>query len=245
MGKPDHHSAQRGAGKGRLADQLAEHLLARIKHLPAGTKLPTENRIAQEFDVSRTVVREAVSQLKAMGSLRSRQGAGNFVAPPSQTMLSFPDLDGLNPVDIMKFFEIRSGLDAAAARLAAARRTRAQVASLRAACQRTIEAANPAAAAATDLLFHQAIVEATANEHFISVHRFLSAQLKEGIQFTRRLVAGTSMELDVHREHREIFEAIESKDENLASNRSFEHILNSQHRLRLTLSHLARSVGGR
>jgi GntR family transcriptional regulator, transcriptional repressor for pyruvate dehydrogenase complex len=241
---PEHHSAQRGSGKGRLADQLAEHLLARIKHLAPGTKLPPENRIAQEFDVSRTVVREAISQLKAMGTLRSQQGSGNFVAPPSQTMLSFPDLDGMNPIDIMKFFEIRSGLDAAAARLAATRRTKAQLAGLRAACQRTTEAANPATAAETDLLFHQAIVEATANEHFISVHRFLSAQLKEGIMFTRRLVAGSQMEKDVHAEHRGIFEAIELKDPDLAADRSLDHILNSQHRLKLTLSHLARSIDG-
>ena len=230
---------------GRLADHLVRRMLATIKGMAAGTKLPTENQLAHDFGVSRTVVREAISQLNAIGVLKSQQGAGNFVAVPSHT-LSFRELDHHNPVDIMKFLEIRSGLDAAAARLAATRRTKSQLAAMREACQRTIEPTSLIDAAESDIAFHLAIVEATANEHFVSVHRFLSAQLKEGIIFTRRLIAGSAeMESGVRNEHRGILEAIEQGDASAAAKRAEEHMLHSQERLRSTVSALARNLDRR
>lgn len=41
-----------------------------------GDVLPSETTLASDFDVSRTVIREAVSRLKAEGMLSSRQGRG-------------------------------------------------------------------------------------------------------------------------------------------------------------------------
>ncbi|MDD3179693.1 MAG: FadR/GntR family transcriptional regulator [Opitutaceae bacterium] len=234
------------SSKGRLADQLAERLIAKIKTLSPGTKLPPEIQLAADFQVSRTVVREAISQLKAIGILRSQQGAGNFVAPPSQTTLSFRDLDGYNPLDIVKFMEIRSGLDAAAARLAASRRTKAQLAEMRELCRRTMQASNVQEAAESDISFHLAVVEATANEHFVSVFRFLNAQIEEGIMFTRRLISGSSaMESDVRDEHQAILAAIEGENPELAAQKALEHIINSQNRLKLSFSHLAKSMDRR
>ena len=225
-----------------MADHIAQRLKTKIKTLGAGSKLAPESRLAEEFKVSRTVVREAISQLKAIGILRSLQGSGNYVAPPSETALRFHDLDGLNPVDIMKFFEIRSGLDSGAARLAATRRTKIQLGLLREACVRATAAINPVESAESDNQFHQLIVEATANEHFVSVHRFLSAQFKDGIMFTRRILLGHGLEDNIHREHQAILDAIERKDGEAAAARSYEHILHSQQRLRANLSRLAQSV---
>ena len=44
-----------------------------------GDKLPTEAAIMAEFDVSRTVVREAISKLQASGLVETRHGIGTFV----------------------------------------------------------------------------------------------------------------------------------------------------------------------
>ena len=65
----------------RLSDQVAEQLTAEIKQgrLAPGDKLPTEARLVEQFQVSRTVVREAVSRLKSLGLVDSRQGSGVFV----------------------------------------------------------------------------------------------------------------------------------------------------------------------
>ncbi|MBQ1764640.1 MAG: FadR family transcriptional regulator, partial [Aquincola sp.] len=64
-----------GAG---LADQVASALETEIRagRLAAGDKLPTEAVLVQQFGVSRTVVREAISRLKSRGLVDSRQGSG-------------------------------------------------------------------------------------------------------------------------------------------------------------------------
>ena len=59
-----------------LSDQVADVLAAEIRagRLGVGDKLPTEAALVAQFLVSRTVVREAVSRLKSLGLVDSRQG---------------------------------------------------------------------------------------------------------------------------------------------------------------------------
>ena len=53
----------------KLADQVASTLETEIRagRIQASEKLPTEAALAQQFEVSRTVVREAISRLKSLG----------------------------------------------------------------------------------------------------------------------------------------------------------------------------------
>ena len=64
-----------------LTSQLVKALTERIRggRLRAGDRLPTEQELIEEFSVSRTVVREAISSLKAAGLVASQQGVGAFV----------------------------------------------------------------------------------------------------------------------------------------------------------------------
>ena len=45
----------------------------------AGSKIPTENELAKTYQVSRSSVRQAISRLKALGLLESRQGSGTVI----------------------------------------------------------------------------------------------------------------------------------------------------------------------
>ena len=69
-----------------LAHKVVAALRQRIIYgnLVPGDKLPTEHKLIEEFGVSRTVIREAISGLKAEGLLSSRQGAGVFILPPKK-----------------------------------------------------------------------------------------------------------------------------------------------------------------
>ena len=60
----------------RLTDKLAGLLMQRIEsgELAPDERLPTEQKLSEQFGVSRTVVREAVSRLKSIGLLTSRLG---------------------------------------------------------------------------------------------------------------------------------------------------------------------------
>ncbi|RYY77530.1 MAG: FadR family transcriptional regulator, partial [Comamonadaceae bacterium] len=64
-----------------LAHDVVDALSGRIREgsLAPGVKLPTEAAIMEEFGVSRTVVREAISRLQAAGLVETRHGVGTFV----------------------------------------------------------------------------------------------------------------------------------------------------------------------
>ena len=68
-----------------LSAELADHLCERIRkdRLVPGDRLGTEADLADEFGVSRTVVREAIGSLRGLGIVTGRQGLGLCVAEAS------------------------------------------------------------------------------------------------------------------------------------------------------------------
>jgi DNA-binding FadR family transcriptional regulator len=65
--------------------EIVDNLAASIRNgkLRVGEKLPTESEIMARFEVSRTVVREALSRLQASELVSTRHGIGTFVIEPS------------------------------------------------------------------------------------------------------------------------------------------------------------------
>jgi len=110
----------------RLSDQVADQLAAEIRRggLAPGDKLPTEARLVEQFGVSRTVVREAVSRLKSLGLVDSRQGSGVFVqAVAPFTPLNFEARHAASQEAVVQMVEVRRALEAEVAALAAQRRS--------------------------------------------------------------------------------------------------------------------------
>lgn len=220
----------------RLSDRLAAMLAERIDSgaLHPGERLPTELQLAQAHGVSRTVVREALHQLKSRHMVTARQGSGVFVAaPPVHHALAF-DPSVLGSVEaVVHVVELRRVIEAETAALAAERATRAQVATIR----RTLKSIDRAVAAggdgvAEDLAFHRAIADATGNPQFTRVLGFLEQYLQEGMRITRGNEArsGDFMEA-VRREHQAIAEAIAARDPARARRRAQEHMAHSERRL--------------
>ena len=220
----------------RLSDRLAVLLGEQIDSgaLRPGDRLPTEQKLALAYGVSRTVVREAVHQLKSRRLVVSRQGSGVFVAPtPAHQPLVF-DPAVLESVDaVVHLVEVRRVLEAEIAALAAERATRAQVATMR----RALKAIDVAAAAgrdgvAEDLAFHRTIGEATGNPQFRLLLGFLEQYLRAGMSITR---ANEARRLDfmeaVRLEHRAIVDAIAARDPALARRRAREHLVRGEQRL--------------
>lgn len=222
----------------RLSDRLAARLAAQIDGgaLKPGDRLPAEWQIAEAHGVSRTVVREAVHQLKSRGLLRSRQGSGVFVAEPSAHRPLDFDPTVLESVGaVVQVVEVRRVLEGEIAALAAERATRAQVATLK----RALSAIDAAEAdgrdgVAEDLAFHRTIAEATGNPQFTRLLGFLEQYLREGMRITRGNEArqGAFME-QVRQEHRALVDAIAAHDPRLARRRATEHLRRGQRRLEL------------
>lgn len=220
----------------RLSDRLAKLLGDRIEggELKPGERLPTEQALAEAHGVSRTVVREAMHQLKSRGMLSSRQGLGVFVAaPPLHRALSF-DTGVLDSIEaVVQVREVRRALEGEIAALAAERATRSQVAALRTALRdidRTV--AGGGDGVAEDLAFHRAMAAATGNPQFIRLLEFLEQYLREAMRVTRGIEARRHDFMEaVRREHRAIVEAIAARDPKAARKRALEHMTHGEQRL--------------
>jgi len=222
----------------RLSDRLAARLALQVESgaLKPGDRLPTERELTLAHGVSRTVVREAVHQLKSRGLLRSRQGSGVFVsAAPLTRALSF-DASVLDSIDaVVQVREVRRALEGETAALAATRASAAQVATLR----RALRAIDRSTASGgdgveEDLAFHRALTDASGNPHFGRLLEFLEQYLTEAMRVTR---GNEARRLDfmeqVRAEHRAIVEAVAAHQPQLARRRAVLHMQRGDRRLQL------------
>jgi GntR family transcriptional regulator, transcriptional repressor for pyruvate dehydrogenase complex len=232
-------SAVPGAGRlvaERLSDRLAALLGAQVENgaLRPGDRLPTEQQLAATHGVSRTVVREAVHQLKSRGLLLSRQGSGVFVSAPAENQPLAFDPTVLESVGaVVHVVEVRRVLEGEIAALAAQRASRTQVAGLK----RALTAIDTAVAegrdgVAEDLAFHRAIGEATGNPQFGRVLGFLEQYLREGMRITRGNEARRKDFMEqVRAEHRAMVDAIAARDPVAARKRALDHLQKGERRL--------------
>ncbi len=229
-GGPDHLVTE------RLSDRLATLLGAQVEsgRLKPGDRLPSEAQLAETHGVSRTVVREAVHQLKSRGLLRSRQGSGVYVAPPPVNQSLAFDPSVLASVDaVVHVVEVRRVIEAEIAALAAERASNTQVAAMR----KALTAIDMAATAgldgvAEDLAFHRAIALATGNPQFVLLMGFFEQYLREAMRITRGNEARRQDFMDAVRlEHRAIVDAIAAHDPDLARQRATDHLVHGEQRL--------------
>ena len=216
-------------GKGRT-DQLTEALRVRIGRglFPVGSKLPSEQALAESFQVSRTTVREAVTRLKACGLVETRRGAAARVRAsdvPSAPGLSMPrSIEAL-----LGFLEVRGAIEAEMAALAAERRTPAQCAAI-AAGLRAIDGAtrDGRPGVEEDLAFHLAIGQATSNAYWGQFVRLFAEPMRAAIRLTRANEARRKdFAAAVAREHASLFKAIRRQDPQSAREAAYRHLRNA------------------
>ncbi|MBV2364636.1 FadR/GntR family transcriptional regulator [Streptomonospora nanhaiensis] len=143
--------------------------------------------LSADLGLSLTAIREAIKVLAAKGLVGSRQRKGTFVRPRADWNLLDPDVvkwqvaTGAGDLFFRDLAELRGALEPTAARLAALRRTDADVAELRAAVRAMADShgSSPEEAAASDLRWHRALLAATHNELYTRTDIFLAAGLVE------------------------------------------------------------------
>ena len=109
-----------------LVNTVVENLSNRIRNgeIKPATKLPTESEIMLQFDVSRTVVREAISHLQANRLVETRHGIGTFALSPQENAnFQISNVDFETVADVIALLELRISLETEAAGLAAQRRS--------------------------------------------------------------------------------------------------------------------------
>jgi len=220
----------------RLSDRLASMLAQQIEtgEFSPGQRLPTEPELVVIHGVSRTVVREAVSQLKSRGLLVSRQGAGVFVAAtlPSRA-LAFDPAVLQNMDSVVQVVEVRRALEGEIAALAALRARRPDIRAMRTALA-AIDAAEAAGGDGVmeDLAFHRSIAHACDNPQFTLLLDFLGQYLRDAVRVTRaNEERNEGFAQQVRAEHHAILQAIEAGDPVLARAAATEHMVQAARRL--------------
>lgn len=178
----------------RLAQQLHQEMLSRS--LREDDLLMTEAQVAQRYGVSRGIVREAVSRLRALGVIKSRQAKGLLVGRPDPVALwaqTLP-LAAQEPADRQGLAKLRYVLEVGAADLVVAGADAARIARLAQAAQ----AYEDASAAGhiepinhADLAFHSELLAMTSTPFVAGMHRVLADFFAaETAHFTGPIPAG-------------------------------------------------------
>lgn len=219
---------------------LAQQVVAGLKEkilageLPPGVKLPSEAELIAEYDVSRTVVREAVTLLRAEGLVETFQGRGSFVLTvPEPSPFALEASTIRSHRDVLAMVDFRLGVESEAAALAAARLTPAVVDEVSAALAE-LGASGQEGAVEADFAFHRAIATATGNRFYTDLITSLGPMM---IMLPRtRLGVEYSMTDEVHvqrvqREHENIAAAVMAGDAETARAAMRVHLGNTRRRL--------------
>jgi GntR family transcriptional repressor for pyruvate dehydrogenase complex len=236
MASPVSSATKRRAGT--LTQKLVSSMSEQIRSgaIRAGDKLPTEFEIVREQGVSRTVVREAISQLQAARLVETRHGIGTFVLePPRETDLRIDPSEIVTVRDVLAMLELRISLETEAAGLAAARRSDEQLKDMLAALDAfRLNLEDGGDTVGPDYRFHLQIAQATENRYFTEIMRNLGLAT---IPRSRVSAVPSSAEYvlylrGVNREHEQIYQAVAGRDPEAARAAMRSHLTNSRERLR-------------
>jgi DNA-binding FadR family transcriptional regulator len=205
-----------------LVEQVAQNLIDFIEdnQLKPGDTLPASAELADNFGVSRPVVREALKFLEAKGLIEIANGKKPAIKPITMEPLQgfFDRVIKVEQEALKEFMEVRQGLEIQSAKLAAQRRTPEELVELKAviaAMRQNLH--NPDTFADLDVEFHLIIAKASHNTMMVrlikSIRETLRVTVGEGL---RHRLSEKQVE-PVQRGHEAILKAIEQGNPKAAS----------------------------
>jgi DNA-binding FadR family transcriptional regulator len=232
----------RGGDGGRghktpLVLRVYQGLLAQISagEYQPDEKLPGEYELADQFLVSRPVVRDALSRLRDEGLIYSRRGAGSFVKERPEenrtTLVGYAPVETI--ADIQRCYEFRLSIEPDHAYYAALRWNKPALDAIASALD-LMQAATRAHRHREDVdfAFHCAIAEAANNHYYLSSVQALKDHIAIGMKFHGASLLGPQGGLaGVLEEHRSIFDAIRSRDADRARAAMRRHLEGSRDRV--------------
>jgi DNA-binding GntR family transcriptional regulator len=194
----------------------SERVYRRLRQMILTGQLPPQTRMvelhfAEQFEVSRTPVREALKRLTAENLILNDPVRGLVVHDPE-------------PYEVTDMYLVRDVLEALAARLAAQRITPDELRQLHMAHDSMREGVNTGhedLVITANLSFHDAIYRSARNETLFRMARDLSDLVR---RFSAEAFADPQRAADVVDEHAEILDALDRHDANAAAAASSRHM---------------------
>lgn len=210
---------------GKLSNQIYKQILDWLMSgmLQENDKLPSEKELCNSFEVSRPVVREAITMLQEDKLVHTHKGKGTYVLhSPLKKLGSFATANEI--AGILQSHEVRIALESEASALAASRRTDKDILKLKKAIkgmQKNFD--EERLSIQEDFDFHLAIAEATNNEIFVRLFEDIHIGLRQTMAVAQSL-SRDSVKTDIDpkrnkeviEEHQKIIDAIEMQDHEAA-----------------------------
>ncbi|WP_249127085.1 FadR/GntR family transcriptional regulator [Brucella oryzae] len=182
-----------------------------------GSFLPRENDLCARYNVSRTVIREALKVLESKGLVRGRSRVGTVVCEHDEWNILDPQVIEWLGDRVVEFnlldcvLEARRSIEPAAVVLAARKATTQEIADIEKAWQMMRDAENDIVSfTEADVLFHSCLLKASHNQIFRQLSHTISAALKYSLQ-TSNEIADTRD--DAITAHGNLVEALRIRDE--------------------------------
>lgn len=210
------------------AAQVVAHVRRLIDSgaLGPGARLPPERDLAEQVGVSRPTVRAGLRTLAALGVIQSRRGSGTYIpdGPPTLGADALSFLAALHKFTRDDVYEARRVLEVGAAGMAAERATPDQLATL------ADEVAGLFASLTDrqvflvhDINFHRSVAAASGNPIVASLVEMVSALYYERRRVTAERAADRDLR-DAADAHRQIYQAIRSRDSERARHLMDHHL---------------------
>ena len=193
--------------------------------LAPGDRLPAERKMAEKLGVSRGNVRDAIQKLEFYGILRTLPQSGTVVAGMGIAALEglMSDVLQLEERDFASLVETRVMLEVQGVKLAAARRTAADLVEMeRAMAAYDDEAASGEPAVEKDLLFHLSLADASKNSVLKSFLMVITPDIITSHNTYR--VCNASTNRRAHRDHEEILRHIRDRNAEAAAQAMLGHL---------------------
>ncbi|MEU3452575.1 FCD domain-containing protein [Micromonospora sp. NPDC006766] len=197
--------------RGHRVSQTIEQLRTRILggEWPVGGRIPTEPQLVAELGVGRNTVREAVRALVHAGVLECRQGSGTYVVSTDE--LAPVVARRLTDDRMAEVVEVRRAFEVEAARLAALRRTPADLAALDealAAREAAWRSGRVDEFVEADAALHSTVVAAAHNTMLAELYASVGAALRS----TVAQAMGGALEPERYVDHGRLVDAIRDGD---------------------------------
>ncbi len=218
----------------KLSDQIADFLISEINRgsLAPGEHLPSEAFLSEQFSVSRTVIREALSKLRHDGLIESSQGSkARVVENIVKRVFRMEELEPFNLEEMGYLYEFRTILESEASALAAKRRDTENIDELKALLEKLDVAVEQGLDGTEENVnFHKAVVKASQNPYITDFMNFLGGKIYELVKSDRKHSKHTGLPHDVQQEHTDIFKAIKEGNALKARKATIKHLTNAAKR---------------
>ncbi|MDG0820854.1 FadR family transcriptional regulator [Staphylococcus equorum] len=213
----------------KIYEQIADILLESIKsgEYQVGDKLPSIQKLGQQYGVSVASVREALNALRTIGIIEMKQGYGTFIKQIEPTFFElgdkFTSLD-----QITELLELREIVESATVEKAAIHRNEADLVSLKKALDEMGEAVTDGTSGEkADLQFHLSIAKAAKNSLLVELLNNISELMQDSMEETRKIFIYSKQKTmnKLHEEHVIIYNAIVEQNATNAVKAMESHLL--------------------